>query len=127
MVQPLELNRPVLITPWLSREVFYYVSKYMGKIKIEAGLACRYPGRFWGAVNPKNIPMGKRVVLACNGRQAAQLMRFMRRYIRSVTRRKCRFDQWSMSCICEADFWAARLPKLLGLAPEPIGVVENGT
>lgn len=102
------------------REVFYYVSKYMGKVGAE--MACPYPGRFWGVVNPKNIPMGKRVVVVCNGRQAAQLMRFMRRYVRSVTGRKYRFNRWSMSCVCGADFWAARLPELLGLAANEIPI-----
>jgi hypothetical protein len=90
------------------------VSKYLGKVETEQGCAC--PGRFWGAVNPKNIPMGERKRIYCTGKQAAQLMRFMRRYINVVTRRKYRFNRWSMSCLCTADFWAERLPKLLNLS-----------
>jgi len=64
-----------------KREVFFYVSKYMGKV--EAGQAC--PGRFWGVVHPKNIPMGQRKMIPCTGKQAAQLMRFMRRYVHAVS------------------------------------------
>jgi hypothetical protein len=66
-------------------------------------------------VNPKNIPKGERKRIYCTGKQASQLMRFMRRYIRAVTPRKYRFNRWSMSCICTVDFWAERLPKLLDL------------
>ncbi|HTX21140.1 MAG TPA: hypothetical protein VMD27_04640 [Candidatus Aquilonibacter sp.] len=97
-----------------KREVFFYVSKYMGKAESEAGCEC--PGRFWGVVNPKNIPMGKRKWIYCTGRRATQLMRFMRRYVHSVTQRKYRFNRWSMSCLCHADFWLERLPHLLDMA-----------
>jgi hypothetical protein len=97
-----------------KREVFFYVSKYMGKVEGEEGCEC--PGRFWGVVNPKNIPMGQRKVIPCTGKQAAQLMRFMRRYIHAVTQRKYRFNRWSMSCMCHADFWLERLPQLLDLS-----------
>lgn len=96
-----------------KREVFFYVSKYVGKVEAEAGCEC--PGRFWGVVNPKNIPMGERKRIYCTGKQAVQLMRFMRRYIHAVTQRKYRFNRWSMSCMCHADFWLERLPQLLDL------------
>jgi hypothetical protein len=98
-----------------KRQVFCYVSKYLGKVQTES--ACPYPGRFWGVVNPKNIPLGKRKVIPCNGRQASQLMRYMRRFVRAVTRRKRRFNRWSMNCLCDADFWLERLPQLLDLPP----------
>jgi hypothetical protein len=42
-------------------------------------------------------------------------MRFFRRYIHAVTRRKYHFNRWSMSCMCTADFWIEQLPKLLNL------------
>ena len=100
-----------------KQEVFFYVSKYMGKTETEAGCEC--PGRFWGVVNPKNIPMGERKWIYCTGRQATQLMRFMRRYVHSVTQRKYRFNRWSMNCLCHADFWLERLPQLLDL-PAPL-------
>ncbi len=96
------------------REVFFYVSKYMGKVEEEEGCAC--PGRFWGVVNPKNIPLGERKVIPCTGKQAAQLMRLLRRYVHAVTRRKYRFNRWSMSCMCTADFWLERLPQMLDLS-----------
>jgi hypothetical protein len=94
------------------REVFFYVSICLGKIETES--ACPHPGRFWGVVNPKKIPMGKRVVPVCTGRQAVQLMRFFRHYVHAVTQRKYRFNRWSMSCMCRADSWLARFPVLIG-------------
>ncbi len=47
---------------------------------------------------------------------AAQLMRFMRRYVHAVTQRKYRYNRWSMSCMCMADFWLERFPQLLNLS-----------
>lgn len=100
--------------------VFCYVAKYLSKVDREA--LCQYPGRFWGVVNPQNIPLGRRVVLPCTGRQAAQVMRMLRRYMRSVLNRKVRCNPWSANCICTADFWAARMPGLLEIRPP----VQNG-
>jgi hypothetical protein len=68
-------------------------------------------------VNPKNIPLGRRVMLPCTGRQAAQVIRFLRRFMRSVTPRKVRTNPWSASCICAADFWSARMRRLLEIGP----------
>jgi hypothetical protein len=99
------------------RELFCYVSKYIGKVEKEEGFEC--PGRFWGVVNPKNITMGERKVIPCTGKQASLLMRFMRRYIHAVTQRKYHFNRWSMSCMCTADYWLERLPKLLGALSPP--------
>ncbi len=92
-----------------TEQVFYYVSKYLGKV--EEDLPCPYPGRFWGIVNPANMPKGKRVVLKCTGKQVAQIMRWMRRYIHAVTQRRYRFNRWSMSCLCNAGFWAECLER----------------
>ncbi len=108
-----------------AKEVFCYVSKYLSKVDREA--VCQYPGRFWGVVNPKNIPLGRRVVLPCTGRQAAQVMRFLRRYMRSVMTRKVRCNPWSASCICSADFWSARMPKLMKIrAPDDSALARQG-
>ena len=30
--------------------------------------------------------------------------------------KKYRFNRWSMSCLCTADFWLERLPQLLDLS-----------
>lgn len=95
--------------------VFCYVAKYLSKVDREA--VCQYPGRFWGVVNPKNIPLGRRMVLPCTGRQAAQVMRFLRRYMRSVVNRKVRSNPWSANCICSADFWSARMRRLVEIRP----------
>ena len=85
--------------------------------KVDQEALCQYPGRFWGVVNPKNIPLGRRVVLACTGRRAAQVMRILRRYMRSVLNRKVRGNPWSANCICTADFWSVRMPGLLEIRP----------
>jgi hypothetical protein len=85
-------------------------------------MACSCPGRFWGVVNPKNIPTGGLRRIYDTGKQAAQSMRFMRRYIHAVTGRKHRFKRWSMSCMCKADYWVERLPKSLGIFSN----LENG-
>jgi len=37
-------------------------------------------------------------------------------YIHAVTQRKYRFNRWSMSCMCLADFWLERFPQLLDLS-----------
>jgi hypothetical protein len=76
---------------------------------------CSCPGRFWGVVNPQNIPMGELKRIYSTGKQAAQLMRLMRRYIHAAIRPRHRFNRWSMSFMFRADYWAERLPKLLGL------------
>ena len=108
-----------------AKEVFCYVSKYLSKVDREA--VCQYPGRFWGVVNPKNIPLGRRVGLPCTGRQAAQVMRFLRRYMCSVMTRKVRCNPWSASCICSADFWSARMPKLMKIrAPDDSALARQG-
>ena len=105
--------------------VFCYVAKYLSKVDREA--VCEYPGRFWGVVNPKNIPLGQRVVLPCTGRQAAQVMRFLRRYMRSVMTRKVRFNPWSANCICSADFWSARMRQLMAIrAPDDSALARRG-
>lgn len=107
------------------KAVFCYVSKYLSKVDREA--VCQYPGRFWGVVNPKNIPLGRRVVLPCTGRQAAQVIRFLRRFMRSVTPRKVRCNPWSASCICSADFWSARMRELVEIrAPEDSALARRG-
>jgi hypothetical protein len=76
-------------------------------------LDCPCPGRFWGVVNPKNIPLGKRLVVSCTGKQASKLRRFMRRFVRSVMGKKWRFNYWSMNCRGDADFWVTRIPRLI--------------
>ena len=108
-----------------AHHVFCYVAKYLSKVDREA--VCQYPGRFWGVVNPKNIPLGKRVVLPCTGRQAAQVMRFLRRYMRSVVNRKVCCNPWSANCICSADFWSARMRELVEIrAPDDSALARHG-
>ncbi len=105
--------------------MFCYVAKYLSKGDREA--ACQCPGRFWGVVNPKNIPLGRRVVLPCTGRQAAQVMRFLRRYMRSVVNRKVCCNPWSANCICSADFWSARMRELVEIrAPDDSALARHG-
>jgi hypothetical protein len=51
------------------------------------------------------------------GRQAEQVMRFLRRYMRSVTIRKVRPTRGSANCICTADFWSAQMRRLVEIRP----------
>jgi hypothetical protein len=44
-------------------------------------------------------------------------MRFLRRFMRSVTGRKVRTNEWSANCICAANFRAARMRQLLEIHP----------
>jgi hypothetical protein len=102
-----------VIVPTSKKQVYAYVSKYIGKI--EEGNPCPCPGRYWGVVQSKNIPMGNRVVIQCSGNEAAKIMRIQRHFILANTNRKIRFNSWSLSCFCDADFWAKRIPQILNL------------
>ena len=101
------------------------MSKYLSKV--DRAVVCQYPGRFWGVVNPQNIPLGQRVVLPCTGQQAAQVIRFLRHFMRSVTPRKVRCNPWSASCICSADFWLEGMRQLMEIrAPHDSALARLG-
>ena len=109
---------------------FRYASKkYVAKPE-EVKLLDIKPGRFWGVFNRKNLPLGQRQTYKLTKEQAVQLRRFIRRYRKATMPKKER--RWlrkgspsnaakgfSVKLYCNADFWIARLSRLLGPLPEP--------
>lgn len=84
------------------------------------------PGRFWGIVGRKNLPLGRRDVLELTNAQALKLRRVMRRYRMATCpkekRAKMRKGQlfsrdFTVKLFAGVEFWMERLPALLGSAP----------
>jgi hypothetical protein len=84
------------------------------------------PGRFWGIVGRKNLPLGRRDVLELTNGQALKLRRVMRRYRMATCpkekRAKMRKGQlfsrdFTVKLFAGVEFWMERLPALLGSAP----------
>lgn len=116
-----------------TRGAFYYASKnYMGKPSDCPDLENK-PGRFWGVIGRSNLKQGKHEIHPVKPEQAFILRRTIRRHRRANTppkRRKfLRSDQFSAKLYCDADFWIARLPALIGpfrdREPELVRVHES--
>ena len=84
------------------------------------------PGRFWGIVGRKNLPLGRRDVLELTNGQALKLRRVMRRYRMATCakekRAKMRKGQlfsrdFTVKLFAGVEFWMERIPALLGSAP----------
>ena len=89
------------------RGVKRYAAKYMGKL-IE-GSEWEYPGRWWGCRRPENIPWAEALTLEVSHKEAAKLMRYMRRYAHIKGR-----DYPSLSILTnQASYWYERLDRLL--------------
>ena len=90
-----------------AQHVMAYVSKYMSKEE-QGHPGMKNPGRFWGALNQKNIPKAEKKVHRITGVQAQKLIRIVRGFIKSKTKRnrKVRTNQWSTYCICRASKWS---------------------
>ncbi len=87
-------------------------------------------GRFFFGVGPRGEGANQGWAFEGNREatagKAAQVMRFLRRYMRSVTNRKSQANQWSANCICSADFWAARMLELMAVrAPDATGLLAK--
>jgi len=76
------------------------------------------PGRFWGVIGRKNLPLGKREDRQVAGKEAVQIRRIMRRYRWANTppekRKFLRKSQlWSQDftakLFCNVEFWLNRL------------------
>ena len=90
------------------------------------------PGRFWGVIGRKYLPLGKREDREVSASQAAKLRRVIRRYRVANTpvekRGFLRKSQlWSIEftakLFCNVEFWMERLAKLTGQMSE----FESGT
>ena len=84
------------------------------------------PGRFWGIVGRKNLPLGRPDVLELTNGQALKLRRVMRRYRMATCpkekRAKMRKGQlfsrdFTVKLFAGVEFWMERIPALLGSAP----------
>jgi len=84
------------------------------------------PGRFWGIVGRKNLPLGRRDVLELTNGQALKLRRMMRRYRMATCpkekRAKMRKGQlfsrdFTVKLFAGVEFWMERILALLGSAP----------
>lgn len=82
-----------------------YVSKYVAKTEEFQGKSM---GRVWGVVNPSAIPWVRAVLVQLTDKEAAVLLRYLRRYARLRGRH---YDK--LSIILDADYWYDRLDRLL--------------
>src|SRR5580658_3818439 len=94
--------------------------RYIAKIE-EMPVMEQKPGRYWGVIGRKHLPLGKREDLEVSASQAVKLRRVMRRYRVANTppekRKYLRKSQlWSQDftakLFCNVEFWLERLPKL---------------
>ena len=77
-------------------------------------------GRWWGVKGRKEIPWGERIVTKCTPKQAAQLMRLARRYVRSVTGKDYHFSRVSMNVFVNNSHpWLRLVEFVMGDDPSP--------
>ena len=96
------------------RGVWSYASKYLGKTFDVARWDKKWTGRFWGVINPQNIPFGELRELVITRRLAVQIMRYERRFTRTPQASKKKKyhisgDRRSLIIFCDASQWAERL------------------
>jgi hypothetical protein len=82
--------------------VWFYAAKYLGKtFEIENW---KWPGRFWGVINPSNIPFGKFKVALVEEEFLNDLLRYQRRYANQQYR-----SGQGFTVFCDADQWVKKL------------------
>jgi hypothetical protein len=100
----------------------YTAKRYIGKKENIPEMEDK-PGRFWGVVGWKNLPLGKREDRDVSAKEAVQIRRLIHRYRWANTppekRKFLRKSQlWSQDftakLFCNVEFWLDRLPKLVG-------------
>jgi hypothetical protein len=87
------------------RGVWAYAAKYLGKtFEIESW---ERAGRYWGVVNPGNIPFGEIQIRELARSEAVQIQRYQRRSagIKSRGKKQPR----SVITFCDADQWVEKL------------------
>jgi len=90
------------------RGVWAYAAKYLGKtFKVEGWESA---GRYWGVINPGNIPFGEIRIQELARPEAVQVQRYQRRFTRLRTRSRNR----SMTIFCDADQWVEKLELIPG-------------
>jgi hypothetical protein len=94
--------------------VFAYAAKrYLCKPE-EAPKLGGAPGRFWGVIGRRALPMGKRVRVALTAREVVQLRRLVRRYRRANTKPERRkwLRRQSSVLFCHVEVWIEKLGLL---------------
>ncbi len=85
------------------------------------------PGRFWGVIGRKHLPLGKREDREITALEAVKLRRVIRRYRVAITpMEKRKFlrksqlwsDEFTAKLFCNVEFWIERLPGPIGVVPE---------
>jgi hypothetical protein len=102
---------------------FAYAGKrYIAK-KEEIPQMAEKPGRFWGVIGRKYLPVGKREDREVSGGQAVKLRRVMRRYrVAKTPPEKRRFlrksqlwsEEFTAKLFCNVEAWVDRMADLIG-------------
>jgi hypothetical protein len=97
-----------------ERGVMGYAGKYVGKMTEDYDLAPELvkawgeAGKWWGIFGDVFIPWGELITAAVDFKEAAVLMRYMRRAAHFRSR-----QYQTLNLLCGADFWFDRLDRLL--------------
>ena len=118
---PDHLEAGTRLEPIRSRRgVFFYVSKYIGKVD-ESALAMRYTeglGRVWGTIQAEKLPVVEGVTIPLSDIEAVKLQRLIRGYIGGRRRFTCRF------AFTEGQFWLEKVVPWLKGVSAPSGYKE---
>jgi hypothetical protein len=83
-----------------------YASKYMGK---KVDFTCTDWGRWWGVFFRGRLPNGEKKGNDISDKKAIEIIRYMRKFLEHVTKKKIRRSFSSLTIICNVDFWMSRL------------------
>lgn len=86
--------------------VWFYAAKYIGKVFEVAEWGKQWTGRFWGVVNPKNIPFGEKIAVEADFYHVVKVMRYQRRfahlkYVKTMSN--------SVTTFCDVDQWIKKV------------------
>jgi hypothetical protein len=110
------------------RQATGYASKrYMAKAEEVEAMPVK-PGRFWGVIGRRHLPLAPRETVELTADQCIQLRRCVRRHRRANTppekrkfirRGQFKAPEFTLNFFCDATFWMDRLERLLGRLPLP--------
>lgn len=87
------------------RGVWAYAAKYLGKtFEINSWESA---GRYWGVINPGNIPFGEMRSIQMGYKEAVRIQRYQRRAAHMRSRRK--IQPRSVITFCDADQWVEKI------------------